>query len=61
MKNSTITLSALLLIASLTVNAQNLPNVQKVSVRAPANIKIDGKASEWDDKFQAFNHATDIF
>ena len=41
--------------------AQKLPNVQVNSVRAPANIKIDGKATEWNNKFQAYNHATDIF
>jgi hypothetical protein len=41
--------------------AQKLPNVQTSSIRAPANIKIDGKITEWDNKFQAYNHATDIF
>jgi len=42
-------------------NAQKLPGEQLNSVRAPANIKIDGKTTEWDNKFQAYNHATDIF
>jgi hypothetical protein len=41
--------------------AQKLPNVQKESVRAPANIKIDGKATEWDNKFKAQNNATELF
>src|SRR5476649_2012908 len=41
--------------------AQKLPNVQTASVRAPANIKIDGKTTEWNNTFQAYNHATDIF
>jgi len=41
--------------------AQKLPNVQTSSIRAPANIKIDGKTTEWDNKFRAYNHATDIF
>jgi len=45
----------------LNANAQKLPNVQTSSVRAPVNIKIDGKATEWDNKFQAYNHATDVF
>jgi len=40
--------------------AQKLPNVQQVSLRAPANVKIDGKASEWGDVFQAYNPATDL-
>jgi hypothetical protein len=41
--------------------AQKLPNVQKESVRAPANIKVDGKATEWDNKFKAQNSATELF
>lgn len=41
--------------------AQKLPVVQQSSVRAPANIKIDGKATEWGNKFQANNHSTDIY
>jgi hypothetical protein len=45
----------------LNAAAQKLPNVQMASVRAPANIKIDGKATEWNNKFQAYNHATDVF
>ncbi len=28
--------------------AQKLPQVQQVSLRAPANVKIDGKATEWN-------------
>jgi hypothetical protein len=41
--------------------AQKLPNVQEKSLRAPANIKIDGKPTEWHNDFQAYNQATDIF
>jgi len=41
--------------------AQKLPNVQQKSLRAPANVKVDGKATEWDDSFQAYNHATDVY
>jgi len=43
------------------VLAQKLPVKQEGSVRAPADIKIDGKATEWGDKFQAYNKATDIY
>lgn len=43
-----------------TAMAQKLPSVQKVSMRAPANIKTDGQATEWDNKFQAYNSATDV-
>jgi hypothetical protein len=41
--------------------AKNLPSEQKVSLRAPATIKVDGKAIEWDNKFQAYNHHTDFY
>ncbi len=40
------------------VYAQKLPNVQKASLRAPGNVKIDGKANEWG-KMQAYNSAID--
>lgn len=43
------------------VVAQKLPNIQTASLRAPANIKIDGKATEWGNQFQAYNKATDVF
>ena len=42
-------------------DAQKLPNVQQISVRTPENIKIDGKPTEWNNKFQAYNHATSLF
>lgn len=53
----------LLSIATLTfVNAyaQKLPNVQQSGLRAPANVKIDGKPTEWG-KFAAYNNATSLF
>ena len=40
--------------------AQNLPNVQQVSLRAPANVKVDGKVTEWGDKLQAYNNGIEI-
>ncbi len=45
----------------MTLKAQKLPNKQEVSLRAPSNIKIDGKATEWGNKFRAYNKATNIF
>ena len=48
-------------IISVIAGAQKLPAVQKVSLRAPADIKIDGKTTEWDNKFQAYNHHTDCY
>lgn len=50
-----------LLLCVVSVNAQKLPNIQKENLRAPAGIKVDGKSTEWDDKFQAYNTATDLF
>ena len=41
--------------------AQKLPNMQESSLRAPANIKVDGKPTEWNNQFQAYNKATEIF
>lgn len=41
--------------------AQKLPGIQQGSLRAPSSIKIDGKPTEWSDKFHAHNYATDIF
>lgn len=45
----------------LYANAQKLPNVQKISLRAPAKTKVDGKSVEWGNTFQAYNNATEIF
>lgn len=59
-KTSLITAS-LFFCGMMITYAQKLPSIQQISLRAPTNIQIDGKPSEWDDKFQAYNHATDIF
>ncbi len=55
-----LALLALFFAGAVIANAQKLSNVQQTSLRAPADIKIDGKATEWDNKFQAYNKATDI-
>lgn len=59
MKKTTIisVLGILLLSLNICTYAQKLPNVQTASIPAPADIKIDGKATEWNNQFQAFNHA----
>lgn len=41
--------------------AQKLPNVQTMSLRAPGDIKIDGKAQEWGGQFKAHNSATNLY
>jgi len=51
----------LFLINGFFANAQKLPTIQTVSLRAPVSIKIDGKPTEWDNKFQAYNNATNAF
>ncbi|WP_237073557.1 DOMON domain-containing protein [Mucilaginibacter mali] len=38
--------------------AQKGGNIQEGSVRAPLNVKIDGKLNEWNDDFQAVNKTT---
>lgn len=51
-----------LAIITLTANAQKQPQVQEVSVRAPANIKIDGKLNEWANPLlNAFNSTDRIY
>ncbi len=40
---------------------RKLPNVQQVSLRAPANINIDGKTTEWNNRFQAYNDTTHVY
>lgn len=46
---------------TLTATAQKLPAKQEAPLFAPANVKIDGKTTEWGDKFQAYNKATELF
>ncbi|MEO8886436.1 MAG: hypothetical protein ABI367_10260 [Mucilaginibacter sp.] len=60
MKPSHLVLFFLFVILAISANAQKLPNVQTTSLRAPADIKVDGKATEWK-KFQAYNKATDVY
>lgn len=39
-----------------------LPNKQSAAIWANINkVKIDGKADEWNDRYQAYNKATDLF
>lgn len=64
MRTTNLNLSLLLALTgwlSLSANAQKLPTVQPTGLYAPANIKIDGKAAEWDNKFQAYNKNTSVF
>ena len=47
-------------ITSANVCAQKLPDKQEISVKIPANLKVDGKATEWNNQFQANNYNTDL-
>ncbi len=40
--------------------AQKLPDVQNAALTAPANLRIDGKANEWEDTFSAENKRTSL-
>jgi len=57
----TIAYAIALCVASMTVSAQKLPNIQKDAVYAPDNVRADGKTTEWDNIFQAYNKSTDVF
>src|SRR4051812_36675737 len=46
---------------NLTAQAQKTTNVQEAAVWVPDNIKVDGKLNEWNDSFQAFNKATQVY
>src|SRR4051812_4300384 len=48
-------------IAFANTQAQKLPKIQEQSIKAPANIKIDGKATKWEGKFQAYNPGSRVF
>ena len=54
----------LLLLAAIgfaNVHAQKLPKIQTASVRAPQNIQVDGKLTEWNDQFQAYIPGSRIY
>ena len=51
----------MLTVITLAANAQKLPNVQKTSMYESADIKTNDKAAEWNNQFQAYNKATNIY
>jgi len=56
-----IIFTAFTLLFAANIIAQNLPNKQQVSFRAPSKLKIDGIATEWGNKLQAYNKSTQVF
>jgi len=61
MKNIKILLLIVLALPALSALAQKLPGIQKQSIRAPKNVKIDGKITEWGNMLQAYNHAIQAY
>ncbi|WP_377186582.1 hypothetical protein [Mucilaginibacter ximonensis] len=49
------------LLLTITASAQKLPKIQAASVLAPAVVKVDGKTTEWNNRFQAFNRTTEVY
>jgi len=54
-------LFVILFIAAFANVANSQPKIQQTSIRAPADIKIDGNTTEWNNQFQAYNKATNIY
>lgn len=48
-------------ISLTTALGQKLPKVQTEGLRAPANIKVDGKPAEWGGKLMAYNPAAGFY
>jgi hypothetical protein len=61
MKYSCLILALLLMVSAFIAKAQKLPATQQINLRAPADVKIDGKALEINNTFQALNHNCDIY
>ncbi|MES2275758.1 MAG: hypothetical protein V4592_07040 [Bacteroidota bacterium] len=47
--------------AAMQTHAQKLPKIQEAGLRIPKNLKVDGKATEWKNKFEAYNNNTAVF
>ncbi|MBW4891956.1 hypothetical protein KXQ82_19685 [Mucilaginibacter sp. HMF5004] len=54
-------LLVLLFFTGNAIFAQKLPSIQKNGVYAPINVKVDGKPTEWGNKFEAYNKANQIY
>jgi hypothetical protein len=57
----TVSVASVIAMLCFAASAQKLPSVQTSGVRATDNIKIDGKITEWNDKFQAYNNHIECF
>lgn len=61
LRMSIFTTTILCFIGMGTATAQKLPSKQKGGLRAPVEIKIDGKVDEWDGAYQAYNPVNRMF
>ena len=61
MKKYCVLLLCILSVCQLSTFAQKLPAKQEVSVYAPNDIKIDGKSTEWGNRFKAYNAPNHLF
>lgn len=59
----TLTIATLLALTGTVALAQGkkLKDVQEISLWAPTGVKADGKLAEWNDSFQAYNKATQLY
>lgn len=57
------TTAAVLLFAGVgsIANAQKMVSVQEMGIAPSANVKADGKLTEWNDTFQAYNKSTLVY
>jgi hypothetical protein len=60
MSKKPILILLLSLLQCSALNAQKLPGKQESSIALPANVKINGKADEWNNQYQAYNSATQL-
>lgn len=56
----TLYFSFLLVFLNTALKAQKTPDIQTTSLKAPVNIRIDGKGTEWGDSFAADNKRTSL-
>jgi hypothetical protein len=53
-------IAIVILCGAIVSHAQNLPKVQTTGIKAPVDVKIDGKPTEWP-QFEAYNNATEFY
>ena len=49
-----------LLFLNIALKAQKIPEIQTTALKAPSNLRIDGKGTEWGENFAADNKRTSL-